>query len=204
MTVYRPAYWVMGSLSVLVALASFRFLLLGLAPAFSGMLSHLETQWLAFVVHVSLAPLALILGVLQFSPRQRKSTAHRWIGRAYGVSVLASGVAGFAIALDALGGPIAASGFALLAVVWVGVTLLGIVAAVNRDYDAHRKWMIRSFALTLAGVTLRLQLLGFMFSGMEYEEASVYLAWSCWLPNLIAAEWWLRRARSQRISGKSE
>jgi hypothetical protein len=53
--------------------------------------------------------------------------------------------------------------------------------------------MIRSFALTFAGVTLRMQLPGFGAIGLDYTAASVYLAWTCWLPNIAVVEWWLRR-----------
>lgn len=32
-----------------------------------------------------------------------------------------------------------------------------------------------------------------MAAGYSYPEASVWLAWISWLPNLILAEWLLRR-----------
>ena len=58
----------------------------------------------------------------------------------------------------------------------------------------HRCWMIRSYALTFAAVTLRLELpLFFIFGGMEYPVASSYVAWLCWVPNLFIAELYLRR-----------
>ena len=53
--------------------------------------------------------------------------------------------------------------------------------------------MIYAFALTFAGVTLRVYLFGFMTAGLTYTEASPYLAWLCWLPNLGFAWWKLRR-----------
>ncbi|MFT4961886.1 MAG: hypothetical protein ACI92Z_002980 [Paracoccaceae bacterium] len=53
--------------------------------------------------------------------------------------------------------------------------------------------MIQSFALTFSAVTLRIYLLIFALNGFEYAEASVYLGWICWVPNLVFAEWYLRR-----------
>ena len=49
-------------------------------------------------------------------------------------------------------------------------------------------------SLTFAAVTLRLYLPFFFANGFSYTEASVYVAWMCWVPNLLAVEWWLRRS----------
>lgn len=186
------------TLSLLVALGSYRFLALGLAEAFQGMEQHVRNTPLFFLLHVSLAPAALVLGALQFLPRRMPGsrTVHRLVGRLYGLCVLLAGVSGVVVALGAKGGVVASTGFSLLSVLWLYVTVRGILEARAGDVAKHQRWMLRSFALTLAGVTLRLQLLGFMLAGVEYTEASVYLAWSCWVPNLIAVEWWMRhRAR---------
>ena len=200
----RSAFYLMVVSSLLVALASYRFFALGLPVAFDGMLGHLDNRLISFVTHVVLAPLALFLGVFQFFPklRSKRPSVHRWFGRLYGICVLVAGIAGFSIALGAEGGPIASTGFVLLSVVWIGVTALGIHYARAGLFAEHRRWMIRSFALTFAGVTLRLQLLGFMLAGIEYTEASVFLAWACWVPNLMAVEWWLRRKASQQTMAR--
>jgi len=181
-------------LSLLIALASYRFLALGLPLSFPDMLGQIEGQRLAFLLHISFAPLALTIGAVQFFPsiRQRKAL-HRWLGRGYAFAILISGSAGLIIALNAAGGPSAQLGFALLAIVWLAVTANAIRHAMARRIGTHRRWMVYSFALTFAGVTLRLYLLGFMAAGFSYTEASIYLAWLCWLPNLGFARWWLKR-----------
>lgn len=191
----RAAFYLMAFFSVFIALTSYRFLFIGLPLSFQGMEGQIDNNLFSFVVHISLAPLALLLGVIQFSSkiRAKKPVLHRWSGRIYGVAILLAGAAGFSIALTSAGGMVAAVGFALLACVWIFTTVLGIQYARARRFVEHRRWMVRSFALTLAGVTLRLQLLFFMLSGVEYTEASVFLAWTCWIPNMIVAEWWLRR-----------
>jgi uncharacterized membrane protein len=181
-------------LSLLIALASYRFLALGLPLSFPDMLGQIEGQRLAFLLHISFAPLALAIGAMQFFPRiRRRKALHRWLGRGYGIAILVSGSAGLIVALNAAGGPSAQIGFALLAIIWILVTANAVRHAVARRISIHRRWMIYSFALTFAGVTLRLYLLGFMAAGFSYTQASIYLAWLCWLPNLGFAWWWLRR-----------
>ncbi len=182
------------TLSLLIALASYRFLALGLPQSFPEMLGQIEGQRLAFLLHISFAPVALAIGAVQFFPRiRRRKALHRWLGRIYGMAILISGSAGLVVALNAAGGPSARLGFALLALVWVATTANAIRHAMARRISAHRRWMVYAFALTFAGVTLRLYLVGFMAAGLTYTEASPFLAWLCWLPNLGLAWWWDRR-----------
>lgn len=182
-----------------VALVSLRFLILGLEGAFAGvpeMMEHLEARNLAFILHVSASPVALILGLFQFLPRLRaKNPAlHRWSGRLYVALVLIGGSAGLVLVLGMFDRPGAAFGFGLLAILWVGVTAQAIRLAMAGRIAEHRRWMIRSYALTFAAVTLRLELPFFIaLGGMDYAEASSYVAWMCWVPNLAFAELYLRR-----------
>ena len=194
MTLARISLITATILSLLIALASYRFLALGLPLSFPDMRGQIEGQRLAFLLHISFAPLALAIGAVQFFPSiRRRKALHRWLGRGYGIAILVSGSAGLIVALNAAGGPSAQLGFALLAIIWVATTANAIRHAMARRISAHRRWMVYSFALTFAGVTLRLTLLGFMAAGFSYTEASVYLAWLCWLPNLAFAHWWLNR-----------
>jgi len=124
---------------------------------------------------------------------QKKPVLHRWLGRIYGVAILVGGISGLMLAVNALGGAVAGWGFGILAVLWIAVTAQAIRMAIVRNFIEHRKWMIRSFALTFAAVTLRIYLVGFTLAGVSYIPASVYIAWMCWIPNMIFAEWWIRR-----------
>lgn len=200
MTKSQIPIWIMAGLSVLVALATFRVIPLGLSLSFAEMLGHLDQRWWAFVLHIWGASAALGLGSVQFFAgfRAKHLGIHRWIGRLYAISILIAGVAGFIVALGAEGGIIASVGFGLLAILWLSVTFNAVRLARARRIAEHKRWMIRSFALTFAAVTLRLYLLGFMGAGFTYTEASVYLAWMCWVPNLIIVEWLLRRTRGAR------
>ncbi|MGE4609889.1 MAG: DUF2306 domain-containing protein [Paracoccaceae bacterium] len=81
-----------------------------------------------------------------------------------------------------------------MAILWFVTTAQAIRFAIARDFRSHRRWMIRSFALTLAAVTLRIYLPFFMIFGeMTCAQASLWVAWLCWVPNLALAEWWVRR-----------
>ena len=180
--------------SILISLSSFRFLALGLPLSFPEMLGQVEGQRLAFLLHITFASVALAVGSVQFFASIRKRKAlHRWLGRIYGVAIFIAGIAGVFIALNAAGGLSAQLGFFILSVLWVLVTANAVRHAIKRRIGLHRRWMIYSFALTFAGVTLRLYLLGFVLAGFTYTEASIYLAWMCWVPNLGFAWWWLHR-----------
>jgi uncharacterized membrane protein len=146
---------------------------------------------------VSASPVALALGLAQFLPhfRARWPGLHRWSGRIYALAVLTGGLSGLAMALGIIAErPVAGLGFGVLALLWLAVTANGVRLAIAGRIVEHRRWMIRSYALTLAAVTLRLMLPVMMLAGgMEYVQTTVFVAWACWVPNLILAEAWLRR-----------
>ena len=81
----------------------------------------------------------------------------------------------------------------------VGSAAIAWRRILGRDLGRHRAWMVRAFALILAAVTLRLQLPGlfWIFSGDETPVFAV-VAWTAWVPNLVAAEWILRRRSISR------
>lgn len=182
-------------LSILIALPSYRFLTLEMELAFQGMNYHIEQRLLAFTLHITAAPVALIIGGVQFIPqlRARFPATHRWMGRIYVFAVMIGGISGIVLAYGNENGDLTRLGFGLLSILWLVCTALALRHAIARRIGEHRKWMVRSFALTFAGVTLRLYLAIFFITGFEYSEAVIYLAWICWVPNLLFAEWWLRK-----------
>ncbi|MCF6326285.1 MAG: DUF2306 domain-containing protein [Devosiaceae bacterium] len=189
-------------LSILVALVSYRFLALGIDNAFPDFKDHIALRNTAFLAHISASPIALFIGALQFFPKMRAKnpTRHRWMGRIYAISILVGGVSGIFLAIGAVGGPIASAGFGLLAITWIFTTGQAVRLAMAGNFKEHREWMIRSFALTFAAVTLRLLLVGFMVAGFEYGPATVYIAWLCWVPNLIFAQWWIGRTKNKSVA----
>ena len=154
----------------------------------------LGVPWLS--IHVAGAITALVLGLLQFLPalRRGKGPPHRWIGRVYVAGCLVGGMAGLILAPGSSAGPIASAGFGSLAVAWLAVTILGWRAAMQGRFTAHRNWMIRSWALTLAAVTLRLYLPLVMILDLPFLPWYRAISFLAWVPNLLAAELWLRRS----------
>ena len=156
-------------------------------------------------VHVAASGLAMIAGAFQFHKglRTHFRTVHRWLGRIHVTACVVGGLAGGTIALSSTAGPIAGLGFLLLAVFWVPFTLLALAAAMRRDFVAHERWMIRSFALTFAAVTLRLYLPTVAILELDFLPAYRIIAWAAWVPNLIIAEIWLRSRPSLRLRAKA-
>lgn len=182
-------------LSGAIAVFSYRYLP-GIGPLSPAILQNLfQRPWLD--VHVAGAATALLVGPFQFLPvlRARLRPAHRWLGRVYAAGVLAGGVAGLLLAFGTTAGPIAGAGFGSLAVTWIFVTLQAWRLAVARRFTAHRAWMIRSFALTLAAVTLRLYLPLVPLLHVDSLEAYRAISFLAWVPNLIAAEIYLAVGR---------
>lgn len=147
-------------------------------------------------LHVFGAAAALGLGPLQFvgSLRARRPNLHRWLGRIYlAVGVGIGGSSGYVLALGAYGGAWARAGFAALAALWLACGIVALQRILCGDVAGHRRWMLRNFALACAAVTLRILLPVAVAAGVAIEVAYPVIAWLCWLPNLVVAEWLLRR-----------
>jgi hypothetical protein len=154
------------------------------------------------MIHAGASGIALLLGPLQFLEpiRRRARGVHRWIGRTYIVACMVGGISGGLLAPFTAAGPIAASGFLMLALLWLWVNALGWrAAALKRNYDEHKNWMVRSFALTFAAVTLRLYLIPSQIAGMDFVSAYQWIAWLAWVPNIAIAEWWIASRRRARL-----
>ena len=151
--------------------------------------------------HVFAAAVALLLGPFQFSTRIRRNhiRIHRWTGRAYLlVGVLGGGLSGLYIAQFAFGGPVARLGFATLALCWLYTGARAFQAIRDGAIEEHRKWMVRNFALALAAVTLRIYVPASFLAGVDFAVAYAVIAWVCWLPNLVVAEWLHRSMQDRR------
>lgn len=153
-----------------------------------------EAHQIGIYTHIFASIVALALGPFQFSGalRQKYTAAHRVSGRVYLVGVLIGGVSGLYMAQFAYGGLLARTGFTLLALGWLATGLMAYLAIRRRDATNHRRWMIRNYALTFAAVTLRIYLGLFFAAGVRFEDFYPLVAWLCWVPNLLVAEWLLK------------
>jgi hypothetical protein len=156
-----------------------------------------EAHPVGILTHVFAAALALLIGPFQFVARLRRAApgVHRWLGRIYlGAGVLVGGLAGLYMATHAFGGIFSRLGFACLALGWLYTGSRAWLAIRARNVAAHREWMIRNFALTFAAVTLRLYVPIAILSGVDFAAAYAVIAWLCWVPNLLVAQWLISRS----------
>lgn len=144
------------------------------------------------------AGLALLLAPVQLSAtiRRRWPALHRLAGWLSAAAIAIGAVSGLSLAPKAQGGLPSASGFALLSLLWLGVTANGVRLAVAGRYAAHRRWMAYSVAMTAAALSLRL-ILGLGVGLLQLPFLPVYIAaaWLSWLGNLALCAWWLRGPR---------
>lgn len=196
--IWRITFWIT---SIAVALVSWRFLALGMEAAFANLPYQVEQQRLLFTTHVVFGPIALMIAPFQLMTRLRvrRPALHRWMGVSYCLAVLLGGVSGFLIGFGANGGLLTKAGFIILAVLWLWTTLRAYQFARARRFDDHRAWMIRSIALTFAGVALRFWLPVQLISGIPFETAYAVVAWLCWVPNVLIAEYYLSRSKNLSV-----
>jgi hypothetical protein len=193
MTRLKTLGWI--AMTLLAGLTAWYAINLFLAPTGQTRLVKglLSTHPVIAPLHFVGGAIALLSGAPQLHAalRTRYLIAHRWIGRLYLVAVLSASLAGLTLARDSSGGNIAHFGFGFLAASWFVVTLLAYRCIRQGDVRAHRCWVIRSYALTLAAVTLRLYIPASQALSIPIDLAYPVIAWLCWVPNLFAAEWFI-------------
>lgn len=158
------------------------------------------------VIHVVSSVVALLVGPLQFvrSLRTRWPSLHRGTGWAYVFACAVSAPSGFVLALGSSAGPIAGGGFLIVAVLTAVFTWLALRAAIDRRFDDHRDWMLRSYAVLAGGITLRLMLpLALQVLGYDFFPAYRTISWLSWSTNLLLVEWCIRRQRTSATAGRA-
>lgn len=154
----------------------------------------------AFFLHVYTAILSLLAGFTQFFPgiTRRAPLLHRYSGWLYvGVVIALAGPSGFVIGLHANGGLSSQIAFCLLGILWVYCTFKGWQR--RRDWQAHRAWMVRSFALALSAITLRAW--KYVIIALWHPrpmDAYRVVAWLGWVLNLAIAEYLIYYWRQKR------
>jgi uncharacterized membrane protein len=156
-----------------------------------------RTGWVrvAFYTHIVFGGSALLLSPVQLSSRVRARVPrlHRVTGRVVLVAIALAGTAGFLLSWVNVAGAVGTAGFGTLAVLWVSFAALGLRAILRGDVATHRRWMLRTFALTYAAVTLRLWLFALIPVLGDFGSAYALVPFLCWVPNLLVVEWLLRR-----------
>ena len=86
-----------------------------------------------------------------------------------------------------------------VAVLWFVVTTVALLAIRKRKVVKHRAWMLRSVALSCFFLTFEFWKAGMASTNLP-ESVGYPLAVFCsWSVNLLIAEWWIRRTRSQKV-----
>ena len=160
------------------------------------------------VAHIGFGSVALLTSVLQVWPwlRRRHPTVHRWSGRAYlFAGVFPGAVAVLTVAPFGSMGWGQQTGNTVLGLLWLATGIAGYRAVRHRRFADHRRWMLRSVALTWSIVAnrgwLMICLAGFSPAALgdgPVDPTSLTLAvgvasWASWVVNLAVVEWWLRR-----------
>ena len=194
----KTGWSIMLFLAVLVSLYASFYLTLNPEVFFPQQKMVYMAHLTMLIVHIAASMLAILIGPFQFMPGIRKGRwlrLHRGLGRTYLLSILFGGLSGLYMSRFAYGGPITESGFATLAVLWLYSGFMAYRHIRNRDIEHHREWMTRNYALTFAGVMLRLWMPLSDALGIDFLAAYRVVGWLCWVPNLLVAEWIIRGVR---------
>lgn len=145
------------------------------------------------IMHIAGAIVAALAGPLQFWEKFRceRMKIHRILGICYLVGVTVGSLSALVIAPIAQGGLTTQVGFSILGLLWFSSTAIAYYKIRNKDWLGHRQWMIRSYGLTLAFVTLRIWLAGLTLTGAPFDEVYQTVAWLCWIPNILIVEMYL-------------
>jgi hypothetical protein len=124
------------------------------------------------------------------SIRNRYRMVHRSLGMIYVFGILFFAAPGGMVMAFFIGrGPIVLTSFVLQCSLWFYFTSAAFQKARQREFAEHERWMYRSYALTLAAITLRLYIFAASW-WVDLANPTAYgiFAWLSWVPNLLLAE----------------
>lgn len=194
----RPglAWWSVAILSGVVATYALSYLVLRERVFVDALAESFAARPWGIYPHAFFGMIAIAVGPFQFLPiaGMQRGAWHRTLGKLYVGAAMMTGATGLYMAAYAHGGPVSEAGFAAMALTMLLTTGLAWKHAASRDFPAHRRWMIRSYAVLFSAVTLRLWLpVVVLAHGGDFTPAYRWLAWLSWVPNMLWAEWHVRR-----------
>jgi uncharacterized membrane protein len=162
---------------------------------------HIRLWKTAFYTHVFSSVLALAAGLTQFSENVLKNyrRLHRIIGWIYAVDILVINFpAAMVMAYYANGLLPSKIAFTILDCLWLWFTLKAVIAARKGNISQHKRFMIRSFALTFSAITLRSWKI-ILISTIHPDPLALYMidAWLGFVPNLLFAEWLIWKGKKE-------
>jgi hypothetical protein len=158
---------------------------------------HLKIWKIAFYTHVFISIFVLIAGFTQFSNVLRTSfpKLHRVVGKMYVINILFINFpAAMIMAIYANGLLPSKIAFIILDCLWFWFTCRAFIEIKNRNINAHKAFMIRSYALTCSAITLRLWHM-ILSATTNFDPLTIYMleAWLGFVPNLLFVEFVLLR-----------
>lgn len=170
---------------------SFEYAMGFLGTKTDKVLMKTQFQW-AFYTHISSSLVVLFAGIWQFIPTvtRRFPKFHRWSGYVYvGLILAIAAPSGWVLGLYANGGLASKVGFVLQSTVWWLVTLAAWWEIRKQRYLRHTQMMVRSFAVTLAAMSLRTESYAmYYYFGTKPIETYLTVTWLSWVGNLLIAE----------------
>ncbi|MNK64159.1 hypothetical protein D3C87_833930 [compost metagenome] len=155
---------------------------------------------IAFYTHVFTIIFALLAGFTQFSASilAKYKRLHRLVGKIYVYDVFLNFPVAFVMGIYANGLLPTKIAFMLLDCLWFWFTYRAVTEIRKGNVLAHKEFMIRSYALTLSAVSLRFWKI-VILSFMHVDPLPLYMinAWLGFVPNLLFAEWLIRKRRQQ-------
>lgn len=149
-----------------------------------------------FYLHITSSLWVMAGGVFQFIPAILRNSPkmHQNLGKLYILSILfLAAPSGLILAFYANGGLPSKVGFTMQCMVWWFTTLLAWREISTRQWLSHIEWMIRSYAITLAAMSLRLESYWmYYFMGTKPIETYITVTWLSWTGNLLIAEIMIR------------
>jgi hypothetical protein len=160
---------------------------------------------IAFFIHVYTSIFLVAFGWMQFSTyiRNKYKYFHRNVGKFYILVILLfSGPSGLVMSYYANGGIISQTAFIILSVLWMLFTYLSYHYARKLDFKKHQQFAIRSFALTLSAISLRLfkYIIVFLFQPLPMDTYRI-VSWLGWTFNLLLAELLILYLYKKKING---
>lgn len=156
------AYLILGYFTYLMMLITAQYVPIDVSAAFlrikEEVIAYRHYQ-IAFFSHVYSSIFVLLAGFTQFSQkiRDRFPGIHRGVGLSYVLLILVvASPSGLVMAYYANGGLVAQVSFSILAILWFAFTFRAFQAAKQRNWAVHQAFMLRSYALTLSAISLRL------------------------------------------------
>ncbi len=158
---------------------------------------------IAMAIHLLTGGIILLLGPVQLigSLRNRWPALHRWLGRLYVLTSAIAGLGGlaFIVTKGTIGGTVMNIGFGLYGALMVFAAFESYRYARKRQFEAHRAWSIRLFALAIGSWLYRMDY-GFwllLAHGVGHTHSfngpfDAVMSFFFYLPNLVIAEIFVR------------